>query len=292
MKRLKIHRWLASAEYSRRDQFIAFVRNAIAEREEAEKNSKHRRDYFYWLTQAVDSETKQHYSLGEVEMECVLLWNAGTNGPSVALAGSFFYLSCYPKVLERLTSEVRSTFDTAEEIRSGSKMVSCTYLQAVLDEVIRLCPANTGVLPRQAMAQGQFVDGLFLSENTVLGVSAYAIHHNVEYFPDPFTFRPERWIVDSAPEFDAACVSRARAAFFSFSAGGSGCVGRPLAYQEVAVALARVLYRFDIRRTPADGLGAGSSSFEKGRRNPNEFQLDDVHAVLTTGPSIQFRKRS
>ena len=225
-------------------------------------------------------------------MECVLLWNAGTNGPSAALAGSFFYLSCYPRVLERLTVEVRSTFDNAEDIRSGSKMASCTYLQAVLDEVIRLCPANTGVLPRQAMAGGQVVDGHYLLENTVLGVSAYAIHHNPEYFPDPFTFRPERWIVDSEPEFDAERVSKARAAFFSFSAGGSGCVGRPLAYQELAIALARVLYRFDIRRTPANRLGEGRSSGREGRTNPNEFQLDDVHAVLTVGPSIQFRKKS
>lgn len=291
MKRMRIHRWLASAQYSRRDRFIGFVRSAIAEREEAEKNSIQRRDYFYWLTHAVDSETNQPYSLGEVEMECVLLWNAGTNGPSAALAGSFFYLSCYPKVLERLTSEVRSAFETAEEIRSGPKMASCIYLQAVIDEVIRLCPANTGVLPRQAMAGGIVIDGQFLAENTVLGVSAYAIHHNPEYFPDPFTFRPERWIVDSEPNFDAESVSRARSAFFSFSAGGSSCVGKPLAYQEISVALARVLYRFDIRRSPTDRIGAESSSFEKGRKNPNEFQLDDIHAVLTTGPNIQFRER-
>lgn len=274
-----------------RDHFIDYVRLIIAEREEAEKKSEHRRDYFYWLTHAVDSETKQPYSLGEVEMECVLLWNAGTNGPSMALAGSFFYLSCYPKVLERLISEIRSTFNTVEEVRSGYKLASCTYLQAVLDEVIRLCPANTGVLPRQAMAGGQVVDGLFVPENTVLGVSAYAIHHNAEYFPDPFAFRPERWIIGSEPDVDAESVSRARAAFFSFSAGGSGCVGRQLAYQEISVALARVLYRFDIRRKPGDELGAGKSSYERGRRNPNEFQLDDIHAVLTSGPRIEFRKR-
>ena len=240
----------------------------------------------------MDSETKQQYSLGEVEMECVLLWNAGTNGPSMALAGSFFYLSCYPWVLGRLTSEIRSTFNTVEEVRSGSKVASCTYLQAVLDEVIRLCPANTGVLPRQAMAGGQVVDGLLVPEDTVLGVSAYAIHHNPEYFPDPFAFRPERWIVGSEPDFDAESVSKARATFFSFSAGGSGCVGRPLAYQEISVALARVLYCFDIRRKPGDELGAGNPWLERGRRNPNEFQLDDIHAVLTSGPLIEFRKRT
>ena len=240
----------------------------------------------------MDSETKQQYSLGEVEMECVLLWNAGTNGPSMALAGSFFYLSCYPWVLGRLTSEIRSTFNTVEEVRSGSKVASCTYLQAVLDEVIRLCPANTGVLPRQAMAGGQVVDGLLVPEDTVLGVSAYAIHHNPEYFPDPFAFRPERWIVGSEPDFDAESVCKARATFFSFSAGGSGCVGRPLAYQEISIALARVLYCFDIRRKPGDELGAGNPWLERGRRNPNEFQLDDIHAVLTSGPLIEFRKRT
>lgn len=283
---------MAPTSYTRRDKYIGLVGGAIAEREEAEKKSELRRDYFYWLTHAVDSETKQPYTVPEVAMESVLLWNAGTNGPSMALAGCFFYLSCYPEALERLTAEIRNTFATAEEIRAGPKLMSCAYLQAVIDEVIRLCPANPGELPRQVMVGGQVVDGISFPQNTLLGVSAYAIHHNPEHFPDPFKFRPERWIVDAENGVDSESVSRARAAFFSFSIGGSACIGKPLAYQEISTTLARVLYRFDIRRKPGDGLGAGNPALEAGRRNPNEFQLDDVHAVITAGPMIEFKRRS
>jgi cytochrome P450 len=45
--------------------------------------------------------------------------------------------------------------------------------------------------------------------------SAYLLHTDATVFPDPFAFRPERWIEDPG----------LRRSLFAFSRGGRGCLG-------------------------------------------------------------------
>jgi cytochrome P450 len=267
----------------------AIQERTARENEETEKQDNQSvKDYFYWLSRAVDSETKEGYKIEEIQAECALLMSAGSNGPAFVLAAAFFYLTRYPKVLDRLCSEIRTTFSSSKEIVTGPKMTECLYLRAVLEESLRMTPAIFGVLPRQVMAGGQVVDGIFLPEDTVLGTSAYAIHHNPEYFPDPDVFRPERWIADDTIGVTAESVQRAKSAFFAFSMGGSSCIGKQIAYQQMSITLARVLFRYDIRVKPGDSTGAGGLHLEEGRKDPLEFQVDDVFSILTEGPMVEF----
>ena len=249
------------------------------------------KDYFHWLSRAVDSETKEGYKIEEIQAECALLMSAGSNGPAFVLAAAFFYLTRYPKVLDRLCSEIHTTFSSLEEIVTGPRMTECFCLRAVLEESLRMTPAIFGVLPRQVMAGGQIVDGVFLPEDTVLGTSACAIHHNPEYFPDPNVFRPERWFTDSTTGVTAESVQRAKSAFFAFSMGGSGCIGKQIAYQQKSITLARLLFRYDIRAKPGDSTGASGPYLEEGRKDPLEFQVDDVFSILTEGPMVEFKAR-
>ncbi|KAI9732735.1 MAG: hypothetical protein M1818_007469 [Claussenomyces sp. TS43310] len=288
---------VGAAEYKKRAVYVSYAIKAMTERatraeqEKGKSDKVVRKDYFYFLTQSTDSETKEGYSIPEIQAECTLLMNAGSNGPSVVLDAAFFYLTRYPAVYMRLVEEIRTVFNSVEEIVSGSKMNQCIYLRAVLEEALRLCPPVFGILPRQVMAGGQSIDGVFLPENTVVGTSAYCIHRNLEYFPEPSIFQPERWIVDDATGATEESVQIARSAFFAFSLGGSSCVGKQIAYQELSIALARVLFQYDFRLKAGDRTGAGDPSLEEGRRDPLEFQVEDVFAVLTNGPMVEFKAR-
>jgi len=288
---------LDAKEYKKRAIYMTYAIKATTERairaeeEKGKPDQILRKDYFYFLSRSTDSETKDGYSIPEIQAECTLLMNAGSNGPSVVLDAAFFYLTRYPLVYAKVADEVRSVFASADEIVSGAKMNACIYLRAVLDEALRLCPPIFGVLPRQVMAEGQVITGVFLPEDTVVGTSAYCIHHNPEYFPEPDVFKPQRWIIDDASGVTVDSVQKAREAFFSFSFGGSGCVGKQVAYQQMSIALARVLYRLDFRPKLGDRTGAGDPSWSAGRRNPLEFQVEDVFAVLTRGPMVEFKAR-
>lgn len=66
-----------------------------------------------------------------------------------------------------------------------------------------------------------------------------SIQHNPIYYPDPFTYTPERWIVSRNTTTES--VDLAHSAFCAFFIEPVSCVRKKLAYQELMVTIARVL---------------------------------------------------
>ena len=149
-----------------------------------------------------------------------------------------------------------------------------------------------GLLPRAVLPGGLTVDGYYIPEGTVVGTCHYAVHHNPDYFPGPFEYRPERWIVDSAHGVTEEAVALAQSAFCPFSLGPRGCIGRGMAYMELLTTLARLLFLYDMRLAPGEQRGAGQADLEWGRHRPKEFQLIDIFTSSKDGPLVQFRQRS
>ena len=215
------------------------------------------------------------------------------------MAATFFYLVRNAVALQRATEEVRSRFSNAEDITQGAGLNSCTYLRACVDEAMRMSPSVGGIPPREVLQGGITIDGEHIPKGTVLGTPHYTIHHNAAYYPDPFTYTPERWIVGSHKTSSGERVTVtsevevAQSAFCPFSIGPRGCIGKGLAYQEMMTTLARTLYMYDIRK--AAGVvdpGEGNPQNEYGRHRVEEFQLIDQFTSLKDGPMIEFRKRT
>lgn len=104
-----------------------------------------------------------------------------------------------------------------------------------------------------------------------VGVSAYSLHHNETYFPEPFAFRPERWLVevDDDDDDDSAALARMHAAFCPFSLGARGCAGKAMAYLEASLVVAKTLWCFDFERAPGRaGRVGGRRAREDGRAGP------------------------
>jgi cytochrome P450 len=257
-------------------------RVARADQEKSSQSlSEPRKDFFYWLTNASDPVTGEGYSMPEMWAESRLLIAAGSDTSSITTAATFFYLLRNPKVLAKLQHELRTTFDSVDEIRSGTKLNNCVYLRAVIEETLRVAPPVPSSLPREVMAGGMDVDGYHLPEGTIVGTSAYAIHRNVDHFDNPTSYRPERWIVDEDAGVTAEDVARAKAAFCPFSLGSRGCVGKPMAYAELSVTLGRVFYRFDVRLLEGDRTGEGEDGM---------FRLRDLFVSGRDGPFVEFKK--
>lgn len=130
---------------------------------------------------------------------------------------------------------------------------------------------------------------------TNVATDTYALHHNEQIFPDPFDFRPERWIEDENNKTTAADVARVESAFAPFSVGPRGCVGKNLAYLELMVTLGRVLYRMDMVRVNDDEeggkVGGGDPNGTWGRRRKGQFQLRDYFVAGKDGPWVRVKER-
>lgn len=197
------------------------------------------------------------------------------------MAANFFYISTCQETQSKLATEIRSTFDSVEKIKLGSKLDSCIYLKAVVEETLRMSPSVPGVLPRRVMAGGIEVVGHKFPAGVELAVPIYAIHHNPKYYPDPHRHNPDRWLANIVGEEN---VAKSRSAFHPFSYGSRQCIGMKLAYMELWITLARAIFLYDFRYIE----GGFEDSFDT---HPVEYKLVDHMAAARSGPIIQFVKR-
>lgn len=252
-------------------------------------------DLFAGLLQATDPETGVGFTEEENISEAGLLIIAGSDTMATGITSTIFYLLHYPDSLTGCQNEIRSVFKDDEEIRVGQKLSSCVYLMACLNEAMRLTPGVGGILPRETLKGGIIVDGEYFPERVDLGVPHYAIQHNGEYFPDPFVFKPARWIlqgeVDGIEGVTPESLAIANSAFCPFSHGRASCVGKTIAYQEMSIILARIIWLYDMRLAAgaAGRIGEGSERYGYGRKIKNEFQVLDNFTSRHNGPMVEFK---
>ncbi|KAF9890442.1 hypothetical protein FE257_005847 [Aspergillus nanangensis] len=274
-----------------RNIFIKFVEEML--NQGIEVATKTGKGVFAFLANAKDPETGLPLRKRELGGESATLIVAGTDTSSTALAACFFYLSHNPAACERATAEVRNIFQSPDQIHMGPLMHKCTFLRACIDESMRMSPSAASSLWREVEETGAKVHGQYIPPGVDVGTCIYSIHHNPAYYPDPFTFRPERWIADEAHQVQGD-VGLARSAFNPFSIGPRSCIGKGLAYVELHLALAHVMWAFDLR--VASGklgrTGEGTEGDEFGRHRVNEYQLYDHLTAAKHGPYLEFTPRA
>lgn len=213
------------------------------------------------------------------------------------MAGCFFYLSRNQKAYKKACAEVRHVFSSADDIRTGQKLTSCVYLRACIDESLRMSPPVGGALWREVCPGGLTINNHKIPQGYDVGVGIYAIQHNPIYYPDPYTFTPERWLVSETHPQDS--VDLARSAFSAFSIGPVGCVGKNLAYLELMVTMARVLWTLDIKDVSNDDGGGMLEAPKKKQKYLSEYEkhatseygLRDRFTSWKDGPMLSFRVR-
>lgn len=219
-----------------------------------------------------------------------MIVSIGGETTSTAICALFFYLSRNPEIYKRLANEIRSAFSSDEEIHGGPKLAGCRYLRACIDETLRITPPVSGTLWRELYAderdQPLIIDGHVVPSGTQVGVCIYSLHHNEKYFTDPYSFRPERWLVD-----DEAQIRLQNSAFCPFSVGPRACAGKAMAYLEFSLVVAKTLWAFDFRLAPGGKSGGGAPGKSHGGRREDEFQLYDIFAAMHVGPELVFTAR-
>lgn len=188
------------------------------------------------LNEANNNESEIGYHT--IAMSIVGLYLGGSDTVSNTIRWAFLILTEYPEVQERCYEEILE--QTSEEGRANIDSSKCHYTQSVLLECRRLHPVADS-LPHQATEDIYFENYYFPAGTTFFG-SLFAIMHNPKDFPEPETFKPERFL-DKDEKFQndpKVC---------SFSAGKRNCVGQYLAKNEYFQYVARVLLNFRLIRT-------------------------------------------
>lgn len=206
------------------------------------------------------------------------------------LSAILFYLLKNPDTLIRLEKEVRETFSRADDIRMGPQLQSCIWLRACIDETMRMTPAVAGLLPREVLRGGLIIPSMDvdLPAGVNVGVPIYAIHHHSDYVVDPFTYDPARWL----PEGHKQDKEALHAVFNPFSQGHRACLGKPLVYMELSIALARLVFEFDMRLATDQHYEAFvTKEIKRGKRQEDEYHIQDWFLSNNFGPYAEFKER-
>ncbi|KAL3471778.1 cytochrome P450 [Aspergillus californicus] len=270
--------------------YLSFMDRLLKDHSNLNLAEKTNANAFSAFADAKDHAGNPLFTAKELHSEAVLLTSAGQDTTSVALRSVIFYLTRYPHAYKKLVHEISTTFEPNETI-SIDKAKACSYLNACITESLRLSPVIGSALYRTVGPGGATIDGVYVPEGYDVGSGMYTMHHNEDYFSQPFEFIPERWIVDE--NSTAEQVKQRMQACMPFSIGPRACIGKSLAQTFLQLAVASLVQRYDFRVTEGSfgQLGAGSPMGDFGRTNPKEFQLRDYIVATAEGPVVQLRER-
>ncbi|KAF2133687.1 cytochrome P450 [Dothidotthia symphoricarpi CBS 119687] len=184
------------------------------------------------------SESKAAISDAEWEINMAILVFAASETTSSALTAVVRELVQSGGVLHRLTQEIRSTFSAEKDIVIASTG-GLPYLNAVINEALRLSPPVSISVPRTVPQGGDTICGQWVPGGTYVAVNQFPANRQAYNFRHPNSFIPERFL-NPDPKTDNM------SAFRPFLVGRHSCIGMKLAYAEMRVILARLLWAFDI----------------------------------------------
>jgi cytochrome P450 len=152
----------------------------------------------------------------EIRDELLTLLVAGHETSASSLAWTFSRLVHERPVLERLVEEI----DAGED----------AYVTATIQETLRARPVLPNVAPRLVAKPIEVGDWSY-QPGCSLVANAYLIHHDPDIYPDPYSFRPERFLDEPPGTYT----------WIPFGGGRRRCLGSSFAMLEMKVVLRTLL---------------------------------------------------
>jgi cytochrome P450 len=202
-----------------REEIDALVFELIAERR---AESSERDDVLSMLLEA-RHEDGSPMSEQELRDELMTLMIAGHETTATTLAWGFERLVREPDALARLVAEV--------DDGDGDE-----YLTATIRETLRRRPVLPNNAPR-LVAKPIEVGGWHYEPGVCLVPSTYLVHHDADIYPEPYAFRPERFLGEKPGTYS----------WIPFGGGRRRCLGASFALLEMRIVLQAVLRAYALR---------------------------------------------
>jgi cytochrome P450 len=218
-------------------------------RRRADGSNEDREDILAMLDRAYNGEGE---AMDERKMRDELVTMLSDGPTATSLAWTFERLLRHPDKLARLREETIE--ETGEE-----------YVEAVVKETLRLCPAVPVVMRRliEPMRLGRYA----LPAGTIAAPCVFLMHRRADVYPEPRSFRPERFL-------DAAAGTYT---WIPFGGGVRRCVAASFAQLEMKRVIQAVLREVEL--SPAE------SRSEAAARSSVSFVPDGgARVIATRGP--------
>lgn len=222
------------------------------------------------LIQAHDGQG--HISDEELVGQAALIFGAAHLTTAHTLTWTLFLLAQHPSIMSELHAELQrelhGDFPTSEQIDR------LPMVERVVKESMRVLPASAYL--QRVTSRPTPLGPFSLSSGSSIIFSQFMTHHLPRLYPEPETFRPERWLNITPSPY----------AYFPFGAGPRMCIGGPLAMVILKAVLPTILRRFKVTVVPYSEVSARIISTMLSPTSSVMFRIDRQDGRFESQPVV------
>ncbi len=197
--------------------------------------------------------------------EAQLAMGAGTLTTSNCLRSATYHILANPDIHAKLMQELMTCFPDPDMPPTMDELEKLPYLRATMYESLRIFHGVSHRLARVFPDRAIQYKDWTIPPGTPVSMTTVHILDNEDIFPEPYQFRPERWL---PLETNGQRLLRH---LVTFGGGSRGCIGLELAKAEFLTAVACVFRRFGARMRLKDTV--------------RERDVDTVYDIFNPAPS-------
>ncbi|EDV38702.1 uncharacterized protein Dana_GF24863 [Drosophila ananassae] len=162
----------------------------------------------------------------------------GDDTTSSGVSHALYAIARHPEVQRRIHEELLQVLGPDPHAPvTQAQLHSLKYLDCVVKETLRLYP-SVPAIGRHAHREIRLGEQT-IPANTSIYLVLYFAHRDPGYFPDPLSFRPERFL-------EGEEEARENFAYLPFSAGPKNCIGQKFAVLEMKALISKVLRSYEL----------------------------------------------
>ncbi|XP_015178741.1 PREDICTED: probable cytochrome P450 4aa1 [Polistes dominula] len=204
--------------------------------ESKKKDKQQRNDKISLIEYLIDA--KQNYpnfNNNDILDEVSTFMLAGLESVSTATTLGLFLLANHPEWQENCFEELKQIFEDCSTLTSVDSFKKMKYLEMCIKETLRLYPTVVTICRR--LCKDTEIDGQTLPVGTHVLISPYITHRIPDYYPDPESFKPERFDVNNSKKLDPH-------AYIPFSIGNRKCIGNKFTMLEMKAIFSTIIRNF------------------------------------------------
>ncbi|XP_008238686.1 PREDICTED: cytochrome P450 81E8-like [Prunus mume] len=234
---LPILNWVGRGGYEKKVKTLgkrtdAFLQGLIDEHRRKGKNGTTMIDHLLSLQES----QPEYYNDQIIKGLILVLLLAGTDTSAVTLEWALSNLLNNPHVLKKAKAELDVQLGQ-ENLVDEPDLSKLPYLQSIISETLRLCPAAPLLVPHLS-SEDCIIGGFDVPRDTMVLINAWALHRDPGLWDDPESFMPERF--ESGDNFSHKLLP--------FGLGRRSCPGVGLAQRVVGLTLGSLIQCFEWER--------------------------------------------